>query len=203
MTVQENKGHKGVSINPFQNERIISDPEYGRPHKKELLKYSLRGDGPSTKLKYMVTGSLALRNELKSLENSLNSRHSNSLAAAMDVPYIPNSRILQIRPPPKLPPALARQQQDIIKLQNEFKKIEKEEKKFENFLETVDNFDLKFNNSVLIERGQGPFGIPSREKIFLEPENWKSDSNNFEILEAEKDETRILHKSSWLRDAAQ
>ena len=75
-------------------------------------------------------------------------KHENPIAAAMDVPYIPKTRIPAIRPPPRLPPSYAAHLRDLENLRKVFEIEEREEAEYARLKQQNSILPLKFDSQV-------------------------------------------------------
>ncbi|KAI8620421.1 hypothetical protein BC830DRAFT_1099132 [Chytriomyces sp. MP71] len=140
-------------------------------------------------------------------------RYQNSIAAAMDVPFVPNTRMPLVHPPPRLPPCYEAHLKDIERFREE---LQDElpthlQTDISPMVEEVMMLPLKFEPAVEERFANWPhhLGNPTTNVYNkLDPnaptnhqigQNMKNGANNLNEVCAEAT-MKMIHKTSWQRD---
>ncbi|KAJ3414671.1 HEAT repeat-containing protein 4 [Chytridiales sp. JEL 0842] len=136
------KRHARRGYRSLQVPSLVDDthPLIPRPHRKDLMQSILRTDRERQAKKVnqlisstpnLTSGSSISKRDLHvALSNGLSlngyKRHSNPVAAAMDTPYVPNTRMRALRPPIRLPATYETRVKELQALKIQLRKQEEE-----------------------------------------------------------------------------
>ncbi|TPX71198.1 hypothetical protein SpCBS45565_g01330 [Spizellomyces sp. 'palustris'] len=178
------RGYRNIVLQDGE-ERNPIDPEYHRPHRKDLMDTVLR-----RRVQSLGAPMIAIGGNIE-----VNRKHQNPVAAAIDLPYVAESRLQAVRQPPKLPPALEAQVHVVEGYRAALAVVKKVREVERSLKET--KLELRVNDKVRAEMGDY---IGSEQKeLFQEPVNVKS----AETADRDMDLTtpnQTMHKSSWLQN---
>ncbi|KND00404.1 uncharacterized protein SPPG_04727 [Spizellomyces punctatus DAOM BR117] len=178
------RGYRNIVLQNAE-ERNPIEAEYHRPHRKDLMDTVLRRRVQSLGAPMIATGG----------NIEVNRKHHNPVAAAIDLPYIAESKLQAVRQPPKLPPALEAQVHVVKGYRAALAVVEKEREVEQNLKET--KLELRVNDKVRAEMGD--YVGSGQKELFHEPVNVRS----AETRDRDVDLTttnQTMHKSSWLQN---
>ncbi|KAJ3067720.1 HEAT repeat-containing protein 4 [Podochytrium sp. JEL0797] len=212
----------------MQGVQAIAIPPIPRPHRKDVLELttdtsehpnhypnpqqklstqfiqSLREATPAGSKVMYPSGSKA-----SSIPQTQKRRYENSIAAAIDVPFVTNTRVPCVHPPPRLPPCYEASLKDIKRLKKVLKEYE-QDAIHPSFLST-NLLGLKFEARVSEKFASWPHhladstvNIFNKEDVSLPTNSQLAEAVKMQQAYVDAEVPEIpntqIHKSTWLRD---